>query len=35
MFCFGCLVDAVKHSKKCPKCRKTVQQKQVKRIYPN
>eukprot|EP00878_Enallax_costatus_P021159 GHUV01022392.1.p1 GENE.GHUV01022392.1~~GHUV01022392.1.p1 ORF type:complete len:220 (+),score=65.44 GHUV01022392.1:146-805(+) len=35
IFCYDCLTDAVKAMKKCPKCRKTVQPKMVKRLYPN
>lgn len=35
MFCFSCIVEAVKATKKCPKCRKSVTLKALKRIFPN
>lgn len=35
MFCFNCIVEAVKSTKKCPKCRKGVTLKGLKRIFPN
>lgn len=35
MFCFDCINDAVRATKKCPKCRKTITLKAIKRLYPN
>lgn len=35
MFCYTCLVEAVKSVKKCPKCRKQVTAKTMKKVYPN
>jgi hypothetical protein len=33
VFCHQCLLDCVKVQRKCPKCRKAVQVKQIHRIY--
>ncbi|GAX73905.1 hypothetical protein CEUSTIGMA_g1355.t1 [Chlamydomonas eustigma] len=33
VFCHQCLLDCVKVGRKCPKCRKAVQVKQIHRIY--
>mmetsp|Transcript_31077 Transcript_31077/g.92547 ORF Transcript_31077/g.92547 Transcript_31077/m.92547 type:complete len:212 (-) Transcript_31077:407-1042(-) len=33
VFCHSCLVDCIKAQRKCPKCRKAVQLKQIHRIY--
>lgn len=35
MFCYECIMDAVRATKKCPKCRKSTTLKQIKRLYPN
>jgi endogenous inhibitor of DNA gyrase (YacG/DUF329 family) len=35
MFCYECIMDAVRATKKCPKCRKSTALKQIKRLYPN
>ncbi|WIA33437.1 hypothetical protein OEZ86_006569 [Tetradesmus obliquus] len=35
VFCYECIMDAVRATKKCPKCRKTTTLKQIKRLYPN
>lgn len=35
MFCYNCIVEAVKATKKCPKCRKSVTLKTIKRVFPN
>eukprot|EP00879_Flechtneria_rotunda_P001542 GHRR01001700.1.p1 GENE.GHRR01001700.1~~GHRR01001700.1.p1 ORF type:complete len:243 (+),score=91.74 GHRR01001700.1:331-1059(+) len=35
MFCYDCLTDAVKVTKRCPKCRKSTTVKQIKRLFPN
>lgn len=33
VFCNQCLIDCVKAQKKCPKCRKSVQLKQIHRLF--
>lgn len=35
MFCYNCIVEAVRATKKCPKCRKGATLKSVKKIFPN
>lgn len=35
IFCYNCIVEAIKATRKCPKCRKTTAIKSVKRLYPN
>jgi hypothetical protein len=35
MFCYNCIVEAVRATKKCPKCRKGATLKNVKKIFPN
>lgn len=35
VYCYDCLVEAVKAQKKCPTCRKSMQARQIHKVFVN